>query len=390
MTSTARRYTREELAVFKRAIAIEEAAADTKQTPATASRFQFLDDVAIEELPPPAWRVVNHVPEGGLCVVYAPPESFKTFWSLALAFCVATGRDFFGQSVVRGLVVYVACEGASGMPVRVGAWKHSNEWYERAGVFFLTQPVQLLEQSAIDDFLTALSTLDEAPALIVFDTLHRCMAGGDENSARDMGVAIQAIDEIRRVTASAVVVIHHTGKSGESERGSTALRGAADSMISLKREQSRLTVDCAKMKDSPHFTPYSLELIAVQESCSLVTAKNHDAVSLLMPGDQRHRALSILHETSMEDGLSTTAWYKASQMPERSFYSCRKFLVANGYVDRARKKGAPNIITPLGIHAVTANCNVTAIDTARQPTAITASGAHSLREPAAMQCGERV
>jgi hypothetical protein len=87
----------------------------------------------------------------------------------------------------------------------------------------------------------------------------------------------------------------------------------------------------------------------------------------------------------MADGLSTTAWLKASGMKERSFYSCRKYLVANGYVDAAPKKGAPNIITPLGIHTVTANCNVTANDTARQSAAITAARTHSLGESVAMQ-----
>ncbi|MDP9202719.1 MAG: helicase RepA family protein [Gemmatimonadota bacterium] len=353
------------------------------------SRFHFRDDVAIEKLPPPQWTVENHIPEGGLCVVYAPPENLKTFYSMALGFSVATGKNFFGHSVKRGLVVYVAAEGSSGLPVRVSAWKHSNEWYEKAGVYFLTEPVQLLEAGEVGTFLAALDTLAAhgVIVLIIFDTLHRCMAGGDENSARDMGIAIQAIDMIRRATKAAVVVLHHTRKDGDSERGSTSLRGAADSMVSLKREQDRLVVSCEKQKDAPHFDPYNLELVRVEDSCALVTANDRVAVSLLMPGDPRHKALSILHDASMEDGLSTTAWLKATEMKERTFYNSRKYLIANGYVDAAPKKGAPNIITPRGTYAVTANCNVTAIDTARQHAAITAAGALSLEEPGAMQYG---
>jgi hypothetical protein len=310
---------------------------------------------------------VDHVPDGGLGVLFAPPETLKTFFALGLAFSVATGADFHGFGVTRrGPVVYVAAEGSSGIPVRVTALKHSNEFFGLAGIYFLTEPVQLLDGPSVATFCRSLEVMAEKPALVIFDTLHRCLAGGDENSSQDVGRAIQAFDRIRRDTGAAVLAIHHTSMNGERERGSTSLRGAADCMISLKREQDRVTVTCEKQKDAPHFEPYSLELVRVQDSCVLVTAQKPDAVTTLIPGDPNHRALSILHASSMEDGLSTTAWLAVSEMKERSFYKARKYLVANGYVSAAPKKGAPNIITERGIYAVTANCNVTAHDTARQ------------------------
>lgn len=361
---------------------LEERKAELSARPPARSRYHFLDDVAIEKLPAPDWRVGSHIPEGGFSVIYAPPESLKTFFAMALAFSVATGIDFFGHAVRRGLVVYVAAEGSSGLPVRVTAWKHSNEWYEKAGVYFLPEPVQLLEPSAVGTFLAALDTLADQGriVLIVIDTLHRCMAGGDENSAKDMGIAIQSIDAIRQATKAAVAVLHHTPReNSDKERGSTSLRGAADSMILLKREQDRLTVSCEKQKDAPHFEPYTLKLVEVEESCALVTAEKGLAVSHLIPGDPRHNLLSILHTSSMEDGLSTTAWLKVSGLKERTFYECRKYLVANLYVDSARKRGAPNVITPKGIHAVTANCSLTADVTAPQQAAITACMSPSLR-----------
>jgi len=335
--------------------------------PPRASRFRFLDDVEIEHLPPVTWLVPDHITKGGLCILFAPPESLKTFLVLSLAFSVASGREFFGRKVQqRGPVVYVAAEGSSGLPARVVALKHEKEWFGRAGIYFLTEPVQLLDAVSLLAFCAELEAMTEKPALVVFDTLHRCLAGGDENSSQDIGRAIQAFDRIRHSTGAAVLAIHHTSMSGERERGSTSLRGAADSMISLKREQDRVTVTCEKQKDAPHFEPYSLTLVRVQDSCVLVTAQNSEAVSYLIPGDPNHRALSILHASSMADGLSTTAWLKVSEMADRSFYKARKYLVANGYVSAAPKKGAPNIVTASGIYAVTANCNVTAHDTARQ------------------------
>ena len=205
------------------------------------------------------------------------------------------------------------------------------------------------------------------------------MAGGDENSARDMGMAIQAIDHIRRATKATVILVHHTRKDGDSERGSTSLRGAADSMISLRREDQRITVSCEKQKDAPHFSPFVLELVQVQESCVLITAGSSSAVMTLTAGDNRHQLLTILQSTSLDDGLSTTAWLAVSGMKERTFYEARKWLVANGYVDGGRKKRDPNVIMPAGIYAVTANCNLTADNTAPQFAAITASTSPSLR-----------
>jgi hypothetical protein len=326
------------------------------------SRFHFIDDVAIERLPPPEWIIENILPARGLGVVYAPPESVKTFFVLGLALSIGSDRAFFGHRVKQGSAIYVAAEGSSGLPVRVGAWKHSNELYGAAGVHFLTEPVQLLEAADVGTFLASVDTLQTQPSLIVFDTLHLCMAGGDENSARDMGMAIHALGEIRRATNATILVVHHTRMDGERERGSTSLRGAADVMIALKREGDRVTVSCEKQKDSPHFAPFVLELLQVEQSCALIAAKTGLAVTALLPGDPRHAALRSLHESSADsEGLSTTTWLKVSGLKERDFYRVRKQLVALDCVEAAGgKRGAPNKLTPKGIQVITANCNITA------------------------------
>jgi hypothetical protein len=45
------------------------------------------------------------------------------------------------------------------------------------------------------------------------------------------------------------MVVHHTGKTGETERGSSALRAAADSMIRVSRDGAVVTVRNDKQKD---------------------------------------------------------------------------------------------------------------------------------------------
>jgi hypothetical protein len=337
---------------------------DEGQREPPRARFEFLDDVEIEKLPPPTWLVTDILPESGFGVLYSPPEGGKSFLALALAFSVATGRSFYGHTVKRGPVVYIAAEGSSGLPVRVGAWKHSQEWYERAGVHFLTEPVQLLDTDGreVGAFLAALAKLPVPPSLIVIDTLHRCMAGGDENSAKDMGIAIAAIDLIRRSTRAAILLVHHTRKDGDMERGSTSLRGAADMMLSLKREQARVTVICEKQKDAAHFPPFTLEIVSVEDSCVLIGATGDVAGMTLFPGDPKFQILSALHEGAMpEDGLSTSAWLQVAEKPPRTFMRARKFLVTNGYVVSEKSgRSVYNKLTSLGIQTITDNCHVTA------------------------------
>src|SRR3712207_1817312 len=70
-----------------------------------------------------------------------------------------------------------------------------------------------------------LASNDFRPDLIVVDTLARCMRGGDENNARDMGQAVEGLEFLKRTLGAAVLVIHHTTKGRDTERGSRAVRG---------------------------------------------------------------------------------------------------------------------------------------------------------------------
>jgi hypothetical protein len=64
--------------------------------------------------------------------------------------------------------------------------------------------------------------------------------GVDENSATDVGRAVVRFDQLRKLTGSGVMAIHHTGKdAGRGARGSTALNGALDSEILVKADWTR-------------------------------------------------------------------------------------------------------------------------------------------------------
>jgi hypothetical protein len=332
--------------------------------PDDAPRFQFLDDVDLEAMEPPEWLIQDILQEGSLAALFGPPGAGKSFLVLDWAMCVETGINWAGsRKANRGHVVYVLAEGASTLGPRITAWKDYFGAAGPIGVSFATVPVALMEPATVWQFINDLQDqLDETPALVIFDTLARCMNGGDENSARDMGALIAGADQIRKALGCAVLLVHHTNKSGESERGSTALRGAVDTLLKVKKSESGIvTLECEKHKDAPDFRPIELEMKPHRESV-ILTAISSVAVDAdrLTPGELE--TLQHLAVTALSDGMSTTAWMNVADKKERTFYNHRKRLVDGGYVLSVQKGGATRyVVSNKGEESLEEYCHGTAI-----------------------------
>jgi RecA-family ATPase len=96
--------------------------------------------------------------------------------------------------------------------------------------------------------------------------LARNFGAGDENSTKDMGKFIKALDEIRAAYKCAIVVVHHTGHTQKDRgRGSTAMPGAVDMDWRVQKEQNSdlITLDNPKMKDRAKTPPMTFKLIPV-------------------------------------------------------------------------------------------------------------------------------
>ena len=85
---------------------------------------------------------------------------------------------------------------------------------------------------------------------------------GDENSTADMGGLIAATDRLRSDLGVAVVLVHHSGHNNKDrERGSSALRAAADISIRAKPAgPMKVRLECAKMRDGEPFEPHVITL----------------------------------------------------------------------------------------------------------------------------------
>jgi putative DNA primase/helicase len=96
-----------------------------------------------------------------------------------------------------------------------------------------------------------------------------------------MGAFIQGCDAIKQGTGATVMVVHHSGKNEEAgARGSSALRGALDVELMVKRDgkETALTLSCMKMKDAEAPDTYAYDL----QSLNTHIDEDGDPVSTLV------------------------------------------------------------------------------------------------------------
>ena len=94
------------------------------------------------------------------------------------------------------------------------------------------------------------------------------MAGGDENSGKDIGAAVKVMDKIREETGAHVCLIHHCGKDeARGARGHSSLRAAIDTEIEITRPEGSIisTVRATKQRDlqAGDAMPFSLKVITI-------------------------------------------------------------------------------------------------------------------------------
>jgi predicted ATP-dependent serine protease len=214
----------------------------------------------IDALPDLEFLIDGVLPCTSLCMLYGEPGCGKTFIALSMAMSIADGTPWLKRQTREGPVLYIAAEGVGGMKYRLRAYRRRHET-DGTNIRFLPEPIQLFDDDALKGLQGNLAAGGFKPRLVIVDTLARVTVEADENSARDMGQVVKAVDSLRRDLDSTVLLIHHTRKKGDLERGSSALRGAADVVIECKKSGEQIVVArCAKMKDAEPFADIKIGL----------------------------------------------------------------------------------------------------------------------------------
>ena len=250
--------------------------------------------------------------------------------------------------MTAGPVIYIAAEGAAGLRLRVPAWKRRHQRPGKAGVLFMPHVLDLLDEAQVLEFLDVAS--DVSPPLVIIDTLARCLAGGDENSAAHMGRLVGNADRIRKELNCTVLLLHHPTKQGKSERGHSALRGACDTVVKLAGARHSLLLKCEKQKDAEHFADISLHLDQVSlgdglTSCVMVPTEDGQ-VSGVLPAPDR-TALAALN--TLPSGTATFGeWNAKAGIAERTLHRAADRLRSLGYLEKPEGKRGQYAITEEG------------------------------------------
>jgi hypothetical protein len=211
--------------------------------------------------------------EGGASVVYGESNVGKSFWVLDIAAHVATGRPWRHEAreVDRGAVVYVALEGTHGLRRRIEAMKQKGILSDDAPLYVCFSPVSLRDPAHAARLAQTVKAAVEQSGLpcrlVIIDTLARAVAGGDENSSRDMTAVVASIDAVRTASGAHVCIVHHCGKDiARGARGHSSLRAAVDTEIEIFRpEGERIsTVRVTKQRDMERCEPMPFSLTVVE------------------------------------------------------------------------------------------------------------------------------
>lgn len=315
--------------------------------------LKLVSAAALSSLPPPRPVIADLLYADSLAWLYGKPGHGKSFVALDLAASVAAGIPWHGRDVEQGGVLYIAGEGVSGMGRRVDAWR---AWH-RGDIRRLTvlpDAVQLGRPRDVDALATVLQRDLPGNNLVVIDTQARTSVGLDENSARDMGEYVEALERLRAVSGACILIAHHIGRNGDNPRGSTAVDGAATTMIRVEKDGARIRLDVVKQRDSEPAEPITFRLLPHAGSAVPFHCQDHTLAHDTTPGELS--ILAAIEALAGSDGAPPTRIIVAAGLPDRTGYRLLSALVTRGLVVKHADSRRPlYAATTLGRAALTAN-----------------------------------
>jgi hypothetical protein len=212
---------------------------------------------------------------GEMSAVYGSPGCGKGVGVEDMGLHIAARLKWHGRPVTGGAVVYIALERKKLVERRALAFRkkhylHGLPFAIVGGVYDFRNPVTATQ---ITDICTEVEKLTgESVVLIVVDTVSRALAGGDENSPRDMGAFVTTTALIQELTKAHVLLVHHIPHEGDRLRGHGSLLGAVDTTLSVTNAGGVRSFKVVKANDSEEGESIAFTIDGVQIGSDGTTA----------------------------------------------------------------------------------------------------------------------
>jgi hypothetical protein len=209
------------------------------------------------------WQIKGLFEHGNLGQIFGATGAGKSFVVLDMAYCIASGIDYHGRETKQGNVVYICGEGFSGLSRRFHALQNKYEKDIVNKLFISEQPAAFMETESTASVYEAVAAVGDV-SLVIIDTYHRNMGGGDENSANDFAIVLNNMAKFLKPLGVTIIIIHHSGhmETGRA-RGSSSIRAAMDFEYQASMTANGLTLKNTKMKDATAPDPILFDFIQV-------------------------------------------------------------------------------------------------------------------------------
>jgi AAA domain/Homeodomain-like domain len=267
--------------------------------------------------PQPPTLIKGLLSHGEEFLVYGPPEAGKSFFAVDLACCWASGENWRGRPMDRGLVLYLAGERSDSIKKRVLAWALRNgKRPTELPVAVLGTSINLMSPGTdeVDALVSAIQAARRLAGMdaiaIIGDTVHSLSPGSKEDN-HSFGVLTGQCRRIRDALGQgrppALVYVHHTGKDEDrGPRGGNSLTASVSLSVAIGvRLQKYRLVEIDKGNDlagdKPHVEPFVIENVTLRhaEDGTPVQAGVHVAIPITdvpdVPEEELRRIALRMH-----------------------------------------------------------------------------------------------
>ena len=206
----------------------------------------------LEELTGANWAIDKWLLRNATNALFGESETFKTYVTINMLLCVATGTPWGAYEGFEGYavdgprdVILFAGEGYDDLLYRIHA-AIRGEGFDRKlaekHLIIVADVYSLNEANGLAGMADEIEELDSRPALIAVDTYNLAL-DGNEDSSDEAKRALRGLRALANLYDAAGLVLHHPGWGDTKRpRGSSAFRANMDVMIFCERSSGRTKI----------------------------------------------------------------------------------------------------------------------------------------------------